>query len=433
MDLTKGNIRKNIITFALPIIIMNIINQLYSIVDSVIIARFASERSLAVMSSTISILLIGYCLINGASSAIHILIGNKFGEKNYEEIHNIMKTTYNVGFIFSLLLVIIYVLFGKHIFQFINLPLELLNDCLILLYIYAFSFIIQMFVNMQSSILSGIGDSKNPMMISITTQIINIILDIIVVAVFKWDVFGAAIASTFALIISMIWTQFIINKTLLKHTSTRGKYKTIIFKEYLKLAIPSMLQQSIMSIGGLFIQYLINNNGIEAINGYTVATNINSLLIIPIVSFTIAFETFAAQNIGANQHSQVKEGYTFTIQYGWILCIFLSITTFLLSKLCISLYLDIDSASFIFANHFLLLLIPNYFCLLYKQTIDGLFKANMKVYLFTISSFISLFFRIMFSFIFANHFGLISLAYATTLGTLIAVLFDFVMKWIYKY
>ena len=433
MDLTNGNIRKQIIIFALPIIIMNIINQLYSIVDSIIIAKFASEHSLAIMSSTISVLLLGYCLINGASSAIHILIGNKFGEKNYAEIHHIIKTVYIIGFCLSLLLVILYTLFGKALFLAINLPNELLRDCLILLYIYAFSFIIQIFVNLQSCILSGIGDSKNPMIISIITQILNIILDIIVVTVFHWDVVGVAIASTFCLTISMIWSQIIIYKSLQKHTKIKGKYKTYILKEYFKLALPSMLQQSIMSIGGLFIQYLINNNGIEAINGYTVATNINSLLIIPIVSFTIAFETFAAQNIGAMQLHRVKSGFQFTLLFGWILCMFLTFITLLSSKFCISLYLDKGSSSFIFANHFLLLLIPNYFCLLYKQTIDGLFKANMKVYLFTISSFISLFFRIIFSFIFVNHFGLISLAYATTLGTLIAVLFDFVMKWIYKY
>ncbi len=434
MDLTKGNISRQMIKFALPIVIMNLLNQAYAIADSVIVSRFAGERELSIVSATMAVLAVGYCLVNGAGSACHIMIGNQFGQKNYDKIKSTMKTITYVGIVFSVLLAAVYIISGPYFFRIVELPDELLDDCVLLLNVYAVSFIVQVICMIQSSVLNGIGDSKTPMLIGLCTQVLNIVLDIIVVAGMDGGAMGAAFASIFSLCVSVVWTFWIMRKKLNALSAYKGDFDKELLKQYIRLTIPSLLQQSVMSVGSLFLQRLVNVQGIEAINGYTVAININGFFLIPVIAYTAAFETFASQNLGAEDEVRTKQGFRCMMWQGMLLCAMLGLGTLLFVKPLIGLYLnDTSSYGYQFAYQYSVILIVNFFALLLKYGVDALFKAHMKIYLFTISSLIALVFRIALAYMLVGRMGLIALAVATIAGNAIAIAFNWGVKAYLKY
>ena len=178
-----------------------------------------------------------------------------------------------------------------------------------------------------------------------------------------------------------------------------------------------------MSVGSLFLQNLVNLQGIEAINGYTIAVNINNFLIMPVIGYTEAYETFASQNLGAENPGRVKEGFTAMFLQAGICCILLSLLSYFGKDLLVSLYLsDPSSFGYRFAGSYLVLLIPNFFLLMFKYGLDAVYKADLKVHLFTLTSVISLAVRIAVSYLFVSRYGLITLAYATLIGNAAAIL-----------
>jgi Na+-driven multidrug efflux pump len=284
-----------------------------------------------------------------------------------------------------------------------------------------------LFCSACTAMLNGMGNSKTPMFISVCCQILNIILDILAVPVLGFGVEGAAVASLISVVISMVWTYHHLHHALAGLSSSKPALETDCLRQYVPLAVPSVLQQSIMSVGSLLLQVLVNVAGVAYINGYNVACTLNNLFLLPVISCCVGYETFAAQNLGAKNTERVKKGFLELLGAGFVLCLVLSLLTCLLSRPLIGLYLtDQTSTSFQFARTYLLLLIPNYLLLLAKYSVDGLFKAQMKVYLFTISSLIALACRIAFGYLLSPSMGLTALAYATLLGNLIAVIFNWV-------
>lgn len=434
MDLTQGSVSKQLIRFSIPIIIMQILNQAYGIADSVIVSRYAGEEALSVMSATMAVLTVGYCLVNGAGSACHIIIANFFGQRRYDRVKNAWNTIAWAGLLFACVLTLVYILFGQSFFEMVELPPSLMGQSVTLLRVYALSFGIQLINSIAFSVLNGLGDSKTPMIICTSTQILNILLDIVAVAWMDGGVIGAALASVFSLVVSTVWNYFVMKKKLNALSDCHGKFETAILAQYTRLTIPSMLQQSVMSIGSLLLQRLVNVQGTGAINGYTIACNINNFFIIPIIAVTTAYETFASQNLGAQEEGRVKQGFRSMLTQCGVVCVILSAATLLLARPMISLYLsDASGYSFQFAYQYILILIPNFFGLLLKYGVDALFKAHMKIYLFTISSLISLGVRILFSYIFVSHMGLLALAAATVVGNAAAILFNWTVKKVLKY
>jgi len=423
MDLTTGNIHRKLFRFAGPVIIFALFNQLYVIVDSVIVARYAGEQALSVIASTAAVISVANCLINGAAAGCHILIGRAAGEKNEEKIRDTWKTICLLGIGFSVILGGFYFLFAKQILSLVHLPSELMNDCIFLTRMYALSMIPQILACIVMGVITGMGDSKSPLYFGVSCQILNIILDYIVVALMNMGAPGAAGASIFSLCMSLLLGLRILLKRLYGNGQPKGRYQTGIAKAYLHLALPSMFQQSVMSIGSLFLQNLVNLQGMEAINGYTIAVNINNFLIMPVIGYTEAYETFASQNLGAGNPKRVKDGFAAMLIQAGICSIVLSLLSWFGKDLLVSLYLrDPSSFGYRFACTYLVLLIPNFFLLMFKYGLDAVYKADLKVHLFTVTSIISLAVRIAVSYLLSPQHGLITLAHATLIGNTAAIL-----------
>lgn len=458
MDFTEGKILKKLIRFTIPIIIMQFLNQAYSIVDEVIVARFVSEQALSVLSTVNSALLVGYCIMNGISSAVTILIGNLYGSKDITKLQNSARTLLFYGTAVSVAIFFIYTIFSGVIFGWLKVPDEIMDESRALMWIYAAALIPTFMCSISTSILNGLGSSKTPMAISVFAQLLNIGLDFLTVAGFGWGIKGAAWASFASVVAAFLLTYMQVEKNMRKLSSEldstpngsivashsialgrKAKSNTLglgllfhidnsCMKVFVPLAVPSIVQQSITSIGNLMLQVLVNKEGVAYINGYTVGNTINGLFLLLVMSCIVGFETFAAQNIGAKQYDRVRSGFKGLLLFGTLLCFVISFFTVVCANPLIHLYLtDSASTSFSFARTYLIFLIPNYFLILWKYSVDAIFKAQLKVYLFTISSFISLGVRIVLGYALCAHFGLLALAVAIMIGNAVAMLFD----WIY--
>lgn len=425
MDLTEGKIAGKLVRFTIPIIIIQFLNQAYTLADNIVVARFVSEEALSVLSTVNSTLLVAYCLMQGFGSAATILIGNLFGSRSYAKLRITVRTLLIGITAVSFLIFLIYTFGASPIFELLKVPMEIRSQCKSLIWIYALSLPPTFVCSVSTAALNGMGDSKTPMFISTGSQLLNIVLDVLAVAVFGYGIVGAALASLFSVLIAMSLTCLYLKQVLKKLGEENCDRKYSCLKQYMALAIPSILQQSILSIGSLLLQRLVNNQGVSYINGYTVACTLNNLFLLPVVSCCMGYETFAAQNLGARKPERVRHGFIGLLGTGSLLCVALALGTCLFASPLIRLYLtDSAGTAFRFARLYLLLLIPNYFLILAKNSVDGLFKAQQKVYLFTLSSLIALGSRILLGYTLAPFMGLTALAWATTAGNLIAALTD---------
>ena len=240
---------------------------------------------------------------------------------------------------------------------------------------------------------------------------------------------GAALASDFSMFVSCVWTFICARHILKQKTQARMYFFPPALKKYLTLAIPSIIQSSVLSIGTMALQVIVNKAGIAYINGYTAANTIFNLFLLPIVAISTGFETFASQNIGASITERVRGGYHFLMKEGVLICVALSVLDVLLAGKFISIYATYPGTeSFSFARVYLYLMIPNFFLQLFKYSIESLFKAHLKMNLFAASSILSLSCRIAFAFIFTSMIGLSAMAWALLFGSLVSVIFDMCWK-----
>lgn len=424
MNLTKGNTAKTLVRFTLPILFMNLINQAYNIADGVITARFISERALSVLSAATAVLMVGYCLLTGAANACPVLIAQLCGKGARRELRGAVFTLAAASVGISGLLCAVYVVFAGLIVRAAQVPPEIAEDCEKLIALYAVGFIPTLLTQAGVAVLNGMGDSKNPTWMCISTQILNIFLNLLAVLVFDLGLWGVAAASVFSVLVNAVLAWVWVLRAIRGQGS--GVYGSAgSLRRYGALAVPSMLQQSVMAFGNLILQVLVNRQGVAYINGYNVGGNLSNLLLVALIACCTGYETFAAQNLGAGAYGRVRAGFCTLLVVGAGLCAVLSLVTVFASDALISFYLsDPADTAFVFARQYLLLLLPNLPLTLLKYGVDAVFKANLKVYLFTVSSLVSLGARIAFSFLAFGALGPAALAVGVVFGSGAALVFN---------
>ncbi len=422
MNLTQGNIKKTLFKFAIPIIVIQVLNQLYSLTDSVIVSRFAGGNEFAILSNISTLTMLGYCLVQGGAIATNVIFANLFGSNSQKELASAKKTFNIIILIYGTLIALFYSVFAKQLLQLINIPTVLLSKAISVLIIYALNFIPVGIIVVNQGILNGYGDSKTPMRLSIIFQFLNLVLDYIVVAIFPYGVIGAALASLLASSLSAI-AMYYKSSNLLKDYKQYAKFSKDWLTKAVKLAIPSTISQSVASLGSFILQIIVNNYGIEIINGYSVGCTLNNFILCPILGLCSAYESFGGQNLGANQNDRVKQGFKLTLTYGLLSCLIASILSLSLNNLFISLYIsDKTLESFKFASKFFNVMCLNYFALFIKNSFDSYYKAHQKMTLLAIISAITLVIRVILSFTLTTSIGPIFLAWACVISNVIGIL-----------
>lgn len=315
-DFTTGNEAKHIFRFALPMLIGNIFQQLYNVVDSIIVGRYLGDKALAAVGASFPIIFMVIALIIGIGIGSSVVISQYFGAKDFDRVKRAADTTYIFLFFAGIIITIVGLLSGEYIFRLMRLPEEILPMAKTYLDIYMYGLVLMFGFNSVSSILRGVGDSKTPLYFLIVSTFLNIFLDTLFVLGFKWGIAGAAwatvIAQAFSFVIAVIYLERL--RHMLRITFKRLVFDWEIFWQSVRIGLPTGIQQTLVALGGMALMGIVNTFGTEVIAGFSAASRIDSLAVIPIMNFSASLSGFVGQNIGAGKVDRVKRGLWATIK-----------------------------------------------------------------------------------------------------------------------
>ncbi|MFI3267685.1 MAG: MATE family efflux transporter [Rikenellaceae bacterium] len=310
IDFTKGNTTKQLISFSVPIIIGNVFMQLYHYVDSVIVGNYLGKEALAAVGACTPFSFMLISLVIGVSIGTTIIIAQHFGKKDFVTVKKAADSLYIFLFFAYIFIFTLGILFNEQIFQFIDLPKELIPIATEYLDIYLIGLIFLFGFNCLSAILRGVGDSMTPLKFLIFSAIVNVVLDLLFVITFNWGVSGVAWATVVSQAISFIFAVLFTNKhsSIIKLNLLKLDYDKKIFLEGVKIGLPAGLQQLFVSLGMLAILSIVNRYGTNTIAAFSAAGRIESVIFIVPMGLALSLTSFVAQNYGVNNFERIKEG-----------------------------------------------------------------------------------------------------------------------------
>lgn len=339
-DLTNGNERKLIFQFALPMLLGNVFQQLYNIVDSIIVGNFIGKEALAAVGASFPIIFTMIALIIGIASGATIVIAQFFGARDYQTIRKMIDTLFIFLFFASILVTFIGITFTEQILRIIQLPEEIIPGAKDYLSIYLAGIIVFFGFNGTSAILRGLGDSKTPMYFLIISTIMNIGFDLLFVLVFKWGIKGVAIATILSQGIAFISAIVYLNST---HKIIRFSLKNLtfdmgLFKKSFRIGLPTGIQHTFVSLGMMAVFTIVNLFGTNVIAAYSVVLRINSIASLPAMNFAAALATFVGQNLGAGKTHRAIKGLKETILMSSLVSVSVSILVIVFGKFLMTLF-----------------------------------------------------------------------------------------------
>lgn len=315
-DLTVGKEGKLILSFALPMLYGNIFQQLYNIVDSIVIGKYLGNEALAAVGASFPLIFTLISLIIGIATGATIIISQYYGAKNLVKVRQAIDTLYIFLFFASIALTVIGILSSNSIFRLIDLPDDVIPQASLYFNLYATGFVFFFGFQGTTAILRGLGDSRTPLYFLIISTLVNIVLDILFVVVFKWGIEGVAIATVIAQAGAFVSIIFYLHRTneLLLFRPFQMKFDREIFRRSMQIGLPTGLQQTFVAVGMLALYKVVNMFGTSVIAAYSIAMRIDSFAALPAMNFAAALSSFVGQNIGANKHERVRIGLNATLR-----------------------------------------------------------------------------------------------------------------------
>lgn len=395
-DLTVGSPEKVLWKFCLPLFGSIIFQQLYNIADSLIAGKFIGENALAAVGNSYEITLIFIAFAFGCNIGCSVIVSQLFGAKDYRG----MKTAVYTALISSAVLCAVLMLAGMigcdGLLKLIHTPEEILSDSRLYLDIYLWGLPFIFFYNIANGVFSALGDSRTPFLFLAMSSTANIAVDILFVTVFHMGVAGVAWATFLCQGISCFLAIAVVLKRLKSiETSSRiPLFSWTLFKKITAIAVPSILQQSFVSVGNIIIQSVINSFGASVIAGYSAAVKLNNLVITSFTTLGNGISNYTAQNIGASKPGRVKEGFRAGIRLVWLLSLPLFLLYFFAGRYVLYLFMDASSEAAISTGIlFLRILSPFYFVVSAKLVADGILRGAGIMDKFMIGTFTDLILR----------------------------------------
>lgn len=396
-DLTSGQPSVVLWKFCLPLFGSIIFQQLYNIADSFVAGKFISNDALAAVGNSYEITLIFLAFAFGCNIGCSVIVSQLFGAKRYGELKTSVYTTLISSAVLCLLLMIVGLTCTDFILNLINTPLNIYADSKLYLDIYVLGLPFVFFYNVATGIFSALGDSKTPFFFLAFSSIGNIIVDIIFVVCFHMGVDGVAWATLLCQGISCILALFFVFKRFSKIPS-EGKVDIFSFSLLRKIsiiAIPSIIQQSFISVGNIIIQGVINSFGSSVIAGYSASIKLNNMVITSLTTIGNGISNYTAQNIGAGKLDRVKEGLKAGFKMVVTIAIPIIIIYFSFTKSLVSIFLENPSGEALDSGiTFLKIVSPFYIIIAIKLVSDGMLRGAGLMKKFMLATFIDLFLRI---------------------------------------
>ncbi|MCD4725792.1 MAG: MATE family efflux transporter [Bacteroidales bacterium] len=375
-DLSVGNEGRLIFRFATPMLLGNMFQQLYNVVDSIIVGKFIGVEALAAVGSSFPIIFTLISFIIGIAIGSTVIISQFFGAKDYEKVRRAIDTLYIFIFFASLFVSFLGIYFSTDIFRLIGLPDDVLPQADTYLDIYLSGLVLFFGFNATSAILRGLGDSKTPLFFMIIATLMNIGLDLLFVVVFKWGIEGAAIATIVAQGGAFITAIIYLNRTheIINLSWRKMVFDRELFRQNLRIGLPIGLQQAFVALSMMVMYWLVNPFGTNSVAAYSVVFRIDSFAAMPAMNFAAALSTFVGQNLGANKPERIRTGLISTILMTSAFAFTISAIAYFLAGPLMRLFTD-DPVVVELGKEYLFIISPFYVVFTAMFTIGGVMRG----------------------------------------------------------
>ncbi len=401
-DLTVGNPEKVLWRFCLPLFGSIIFQQLYNIADSLVAGKFIGENALAAVGNSYEVTLIFIAFAFGCNMGCSVIVSQLFGERNYKNMKTAVSTAWIASAVICILLMIIGFLGCGSLLRLIRTPDEVFADSRLYLNIYIWGLPFVFFYNISTGIFSALGDSKTPFLFLAVSSTSNIVVDIFFVTVFQMGVAGVAWATFLCQGVSCVLSVLVVIKRMkeIPESEKALLFSVPIFKKIVVVMVPSILQQSFISVGNIMIQSVINSFGTGVMAGYSAAVKLNNLVITSFTTLGNGISNYTAQNIGAGKRPRVKDGFRAGARMVWLISVPLFFLYFLFGKYLLYLFLDSPTeAALQTGTIYLRILSPFYFVVSIKLVADSILKGGSMMIRFMVSTFADLILRVLLAFL----------------------------------
>lgn len=349
VDLTEGPIIKNILLFAIPLFFGQLLQQFYNMADAWVIGNYADNDAFAAVSSAGSMTFLIVGLFNGIAIGGGVVISKYYGAKDEKSVVKAIHTNFLFGILASIASTIVGLVLMPHILVWMKTPESVMSNSLTYFSIYFAGVSTVIMYNICMSIMRSLGDSIHPLYYLVLSSIMNVVLDLLFVAVFKWGVAGAAIATVIAQGLSVILCLIRMCRI---QDYTRLNFRKIHFYkdmmlEVIKQGLPTGIQNAVISIGNLTVQTNINSFGAYAMAGVGAYSKIEGFVFLPIMSMSMSLPTFVSQNLGAKRVDRAKKGSVFGVIFGMLTAEILGVIIYFAAPAFLKIFVDtIESVSY---------------------------------------------------------------------------------------
>lgn len=418
-DLTVGKSSKVLWAFCLPLLISAVFQQLYNMADSIIAGRVLGESALAAVGASYPITMIFTAIALGCNLGCSVIISRLFGEKRMRDVKSGVSTIMISVAVIGAVLTAAGVASGKAVMQLLDTPADIMEDSLLYLYIYIGGFLFVLLYNVCTGIFSALGDSRTPLYFLIASSVGNVALDLIFTMAVPLGVAGLAWATFIAQGVAglaCIFTLFF----KLRKIGSEGKAKTfsvMLLRQMCYVAIPSVLQQSFVSVGNLIIQSIINGYGSSVLAGYIAAVKLNTFVLTTITAVAGGLSAFTAQNLGAGKAHRAKQGTLVSLVMAFVMVAPFSIIYSVIPKLALGLFLDETSVTAVSAGvSFLTIVSPFYAVIAVKLMLDSVLRGSESMVSFMVATFADLFIRVILCYVLDPLLGIEGIWWSWPIG-----------------
>ncbi len=410
---------KALAVFAAPMIIGNLFQQFYTMVDSIVVGRYVGEGALAAVGAAYALTNVFICIAIGGGVGASVLVSRYFGAREYTKLKQAASTALLSFLALSILLSFLGCFANRAILRALNTPGDIMEMAVTYLGIYFLGLPFLFLYNVLSAMFNALGRSRIPLYLLIFSSVLNIFLDVYMVRGLGLGVSGVAWATLIAQGISAVISFALFCRLLLALTDEKSApYSAEELKSMSKIAFPSILQQSTVSIGMMLVQSVVNSFGTQMLAGFSAGMRVESICIVPMAALGNAISSFTAQNIGADRKDRVLDGYHKSLQMVAFFALLICVCLELFSQSIIEAFLGDGQAGLALTTGIRYLRFMGWFFALIglKMCTDGILRGAGDMKMFTVANFVNLGIRVILAIVLAPRFGIAFVWYAVPIG-----------------
>lgn len=415
-ELTHGKPLNLIFTFMLPIFIGNIFQQMYNLADAIIVGRYLGVQALAAVGCTASLIFFIISFIFSSTQGFTVVLAQKFGARDYDMVRKSFTTSFVLSGAIMVIMTILSVPFTYQLLQLLRTPTDIIDMANTYLFIMFIGIFATVFYNLSSNVIRALGDSKTPLYFLIFSSILNIALAFLFVTKIKMGIAGAGWATVLSqLIATILCMSFMFWKYPILHLQKSDwKLNKDFIMEHLRIGIPMGFQMSVLTIGIIILQYVLNGFGSDAVAGYTSAMRVEQIFGQALVALGATMATFTAQNFGAGKMGRIKQGTKCAVMIGISICVFSFVILIFFAENIVSIFMseqneNIISMGALYLHVIMVFMIFLAILLIFRNILQGMGQAIAPL----MSGIAELILRGACAIILGHFFGFLGICFAT--------------------